>query len=144
MWRWRRRSDEDFTEEIRANIALEIDRLVAVGMSREEARSAARRAFGNVTRTQERFYESRRMGWLDDLQRDTRHAVRALGKNTGFATAALITFALGIGSATAVFSVVNGVLLKPLPYPDSDALVGIWHRADAMNYTLSLHDALPI
>ena len=73
MWRWRRRTDEDFSEEIRANIALEIDRFVAEGMSPENARAAALRAFGSVTRAQERFYESRRVMWLDDVLRDLRY-----------------------------------------------------------------------
>lgn len=74
MWWRRRRSDEDFTQEIQAHIALEMDRLIAEGASPEKARAAALRAFGNVTRARERFYESRRVMWLDDLHRDVRHA----------------------------------------------------------------------
>ncbi len=76
MWKWRQRTDEDFGEEIRANIALEINRFVAEGMSPENARAAALRAFGSVAQAQERFYESRRVMWLDDAAAisDTRSA----------------------------------------------------------------------
>src|SRR2546430_16353380 len=66
--------------------------------------------------------------WLDDVRRDVSYAARVLARNPGFATAAVITLALGIGATTAVFSVVNAVLLRPLPYPDSDRLVRIVER----------------
>ena len=69
MWRGRRHSDADFAEEITTNIAIDTDRLIAEGMSPEDAKAAALRAFGNVTRAQERFYESRRVMWLDDVRR---------------------------------------------------------------------------
>ncbi|PYR34007.1 MAG: hypothetical protein DMF90_18830, partial [Acidobacteria bacterium] len=75
-------------------------------MSPEEARRAALRAFGNVTRAQERFYEAGRMIWLDNLQRDVTYACRTLVTNPGFTTVAVLTLALGIGTSTAIFSVV--------------------------------------
>ena len=71
--------------------------------------------------------------WLDDVRRDVSYAARVLARNPGFATAAVITLALGIGATTAVFSVVNAVLLRPLPYPDSDRLVRIVERLPARN-----------
>jgi putative ABC transport system permease protein len=129
MWSWRKRSDEDFAEEIRANIALETDRLIAAGMSPEEARSAAVRAFGNVTRAQERFYESGRMICLDDLRRDIGYACRMLVKNPGFAAVVVLTLALGIGANSTMFTVLDTYLFRPLPYPEGDRLVRVWRTA---------------
>jgi hypothetical protein len=125
MPRWRR-TDDDFSEEVRAHLALEADRLIAEGMSPEDAHAAARRAFGNAARAQERYYESRRLMWIEDLRRDSRYALRGLARTPGFTAVAVVTLALGIGANSAIFSVLNAVVLRSLPYKDADRFVRLY------------------
>jgi predicted permease len=119
----RKRSAQDFAEEIKTHLALEADELRSEGLGEDEARWKARREFGNVRLTQERFYLKGRWEALDKLFRDLRFGLRSLLQSPGFAITAILTLALGIGANTAVFSVMNAVLLKSLPVSDPGSLV---------------------
>lgn len=126
MFGRRRRKLDDFDAEITAHLQLEIDRLQEEeGLGAEEARAAALRAFGNVTRAEERFYESTRPMWWDHLRQDVRYAARTLRKSPGFTITAIATMAIAIGATTAIFSLVDATLLGPLPYPNDATLVSV-------------------
>jgi predicted permease len=119
----RKRSAEDFAEEIRAHLELEAGELRTEGMSADEARWKAQREFGSVRAAQERFYLRGRWAALDKLARDLRFGLRSLWQSPGFTLTAILTLGLGVGANTAVFSVMNAVLLKRLPVSDPERLV---------------------
>jgi len=119
----RTRKDRDLAEEIESHLAHEQDANAARGLSPEEARRQAHVRFGNPRSTRERVWRDRSLPWMEDLWRDLRFALRGLGKTPGFTLIAILVIAVGIGVNTAVFSVINTVLLKPLTYPDPQSLV---------------------
>ena len=121
--------DRERLEELESYVRIETDENIARGMPESEALAAARRKFGNSTLVREEIYRMNTISLVDDLARDMRHGVRALRNNPVFSAVALLTLAIGIGANTAVFSVVNSVLLKPLPYPKASELVGVWQAA---------------
>jgi predicted permease len=152
----RRRLYKDLSEEIQEHLEEKIDELVAGGMSRKEATAAARRAFGNVTLTEEDSRNVWRWPSVEELLADIRYGLRALRHNPMFTAVALLTIAIGIGANTAVFSVVNSVLLKPLNYPNAEQLVSLHqiapgapgladfesglHLSPSMYFTYAEHD----
>jgi predicted permease len=119
----RRRTAKDFADEIKAHLELEADELRSEGLSDDEARRKARVEFGSVTTAQERFYVKGRWVGLEKLVREMRFALRSLRQSTGFTVTAILTLALGVGANTAVFSVMNAVLLRSLPVADPDRVV---------------------
>jgi putative ABC transport system permease protein len=125
----RRRRYEDISISIHEHIEERTEELMADGISRKEAEQRARREFGNVTLIEERSGEVWQWPAFDSILADLKFAFRRLRKSPGFAATVLLTLAIGIGANTTVFSVVNGVLLKPLPYPDSEQLVSLWLNA---------------
>ncbi len=113
----------DLDDEIRTHIAMEVDENLEGGMEPEEARHAARRAFGNVELVKEDSRGTWLYRWADDFQKDIRFGVRMLLKNRGFSAIAVISLALGFGLNTTIFTVVNAILLNPLPVRDAARLV---------------------
>ena len=122
---WQRDADEDLDREIELHLAMLADRYRKQGLSAEEATRAARQQFGRVTQMKETMRERRGLRWVEELQQDGRYAVRQLRKDLAFTIAAVSVLALGVGANTAIFSVINAVLLKPLPFPDANRLVWI-------------------
>lgn len=119
----RQRWDADRAREFEAHIQSEIDDNLARGMNREEARRQAYLKFGNPTRVREQIWQMNSVPPLENLLRDLRYAARTLRRNPGYALVAILTFGLGIGANTAIFTVINGVLLKPLPYAQQDRIL---------------------
>jgi predicted permease len=118
----RARVEQELDDELRFHIDRDIEARMAKGLPNEQARLHALRAFGGVERRKEECRDARRIDYVEHFQQDFGHGIRALRRNPGFAAAAILTLTLGIGANAAVFTVVNGVLLRAMPFPDPDRL----------------------
>src|SRR5579859_5161719 len=125
-WNWRKR-DAELEKEIQHHLQMAAKERAERGASVREAQAAARREFGNVGLVKEVTRDGWR--WLENLYEDLRYGFRTLGKSKGFAAVAILTLALGIGANTAIFSVVQGVLLRAIPVRDARQLVVVQWRA---------------
>ncbi len=131
MW-WRRRPEDDFRDEIETHLEHEVDRLMHEGLTREAARAEARRQFGNVTRTRERYHDSGRFIWLEQLARDVGYAWRGLRRSPAFASTTVLTLAVGLGIVTVVFAVFSAYVLRPFAVRDPYRLYALsWQAQEA-------------
>src|SRR5215472_13514596 len=121
-FRWAQ-ADNELDDELRDHLGRKTEEYVAKGMAPEEARRRARLDLGGVEQTKEKCRDERRVTWIQDFVQDLRFAVRMLRKSPGFATVAILTLAIGIGGTSAVFSVVDRILFRSLPYPQDRRLV---------------------
>jgi len=123
-----RQHDREIDDEIASHLEEATDEYVARGLSREDARLAAARDFGGITQAKQIHREVRSLTWPEDVRQDVKYAVRRAIKEPGVTLVAVVTLALGIGVTTAIFSVVNAVLLKSLPYPEPDRLAVLYSQ----------------
>ena len=128
---WHR--DDQFVEEVATHIRMLTEDNVRSGMPPDEARRAALLRFGSVDAATESWREQRRLPFIETITRDVRFAIRGLRKEPAFAAVCVLTLALGIGANTAIFSVVNAILIQPLPYPDARQLVQVWETNPQAN-----------
>jgi putative ABC transport system permease protein len=125
--------DRELDSEVRFHIEMETQKNIRQGMTPEDARRTALRHFGPMEKHKAEARDARGVSWFEELVKDIRYGARQLTKNPGFAAMAILTLGLGIGSNTAIFSVINGVLLKPLPYEHGDRLVLVQQSAPLAN-----------
>ena len=135
------RVERELEKELRFHLDRQVEENLGVGMPLADARRAALRKLGGVTQIQEECRDMRRTDMIENFARDLRYAIRSLGKNPGFTVVILLTLALSIGANSAIFSVIDGVLLRPLPYPDANRIVRVFfHSASYPHFPLNPFD----
>ncbi|MGE4055717.1 MAG: ABC transporter permease, partial [Vicinamibacterales bacterium] len=136
--------ERELDEELNAYRQASVEQKMAAGVSRSAAERATRLEMGSLQAVKDL---TRDVGWesfLESTFRDVRYAARSLRRTPAFTLAACLTLALGMGASTGIFSVLNGVLLKPLPYPASEELVALWHTAPGLDFSGSAEDRFQI
>src|ERR1022692_3779612 len=137
----RQRIEEDLDKELRFHLEQQVEENLAAGMPPAEAHRAALRKLGGVTQIQEECRDMRRTDHIETFWRDLRYALRMLGKSPGFTVVIVLTLALAIGANSAIFSVIDGVLLRPLPYPEANRIVRVFfHSASYAKFPLNPFD----
>jgi len=129
----RKTVESELEQELRAHLENQIGKYRAAGFSSQEAARRAHLNLGGLEQIKEECRDARGTRWMEDLLQDFRYTVRTLGRRPSFAIVALLTLALGIGATTVMFTLINGVLLKPLPYPEPDKLVAVHGHSDTWN-----------
>jgi predicted permease len=124
----RKAVEQELDEELRFHYEQQVEKLVSSGMTLEEARRQARLLIGGTQQIKEECRDARGVRFLESLAQDVRYGMRSLRKSSGFTAVAIVTLLLGIGVNTALFTIINGVLLNPLPFPRPDRLVNLWER----------------
>src|SRR4029077_6054616 len=131
-WTTSARDEEIFRAEIEDHIAMQTADNLRAGMTAIEARRQALLKFGNVDAIKEIYRDQRGLPFMDTFVLDTRLAIRRMRKAPTFTAAVIVTLALGIGANTAIFGVIDSILIRPLAYPHAEALVSVWHTAPGM------------